>query len=236
MRLVPGQEISQDRLFDPHRDVDDVGEVGKAGGKLVANRKFGEESSPIQCLRGDRSGQLQHRLAGGPSVPPEDTENTLGAPGLTPRREWTLRQVATLVGEVALKKWDDLRVASRLVVLGQRLQHKHPRPPVVVGRRTEEAVRSLALERPADPALRHRHQSGVTQSVGERYQSVAIVRSTLPILAGPTEPGAVVAKVRPDLADVAGEAVCLKSQLIAQPPGRRHRPERQWLEGRKIRI
>jgi len=130
-----------------------------------------------------------------------------------------------LVVEVVGQKGQHPAIGGGFVVVHEGVQHGHPRPPVVVAGRPEEAeigiggVADLALEGPIDPLLGLQLQAGVVESVGQGHQPLDVVGGPLPVgvrRASP-EPGGVAAQLRVDGLRIAGESIPLQLQLLQQP-------------------
>ena len=62
-----------------------------------------------------------------------------------PIAERALGHFAGLKRKIALHQRNDTGIAGRFLILGQHLEHHHPRPPVVVFRWTDHAVGLLML-------------------------------------------------------------------------------------------
>ena len=116
---------------------------------------------------------------------------------------------------VALHQRQHAFVPGGFMVLRKHFEHDHARPPIVVARGTDHAIRLLMRERPLNPLLRLLLQRAVVQLIGQRHQSVEIVGTALPTLAFAAEPSAGGTDIGPDLFEVSGEPIGLDPELIA---------------------
>ena len=116
------------------------------------------------------------------------------------------------------------------LVLRQRFEHDHARPPVVIRARADHAVGRLVREGPVDILLRFCFQARVVEQVCERNEAVQEVGAALPGFAGAAQPAAVGANIGPGLVQMSAEAVGLDLELAAQPSGGANGAERQRIK------
>ena len=194
---------------------------------LVRVLEIREMSVPVEALGMKLARQVEERGVAGAVVEPDDAQHLFGPAVLGPRAQRALRRLLQVVLEVLAHDRNDAGVTGHFLVLRERFEHDHVRPPIGIGNAADRAVFPLVLERPVDPLLRLGDQRLVFEEVGQRQETIQVVRPSLPALTWAAEPGAVRPDIRPDLLEVAGEPVGLDAQLLLQPATRLHRAERQ---------
>ena len=106
------------------------------------------------------------------------------------------------------------------MILCQSFYHDHPWPPILVSLRTNHAVCCLMRKCPLDKFLYLRFEHSIVELVSERNQSIEKVGAALPAFACTAKPTTVWSQIRPELVEMAPEAIGLDAQLPLKPTGR----------------
>src|SRR5438034_11630248 len=135
--------------------------------------------------------QTQEARLAGAIVQPQDADHFVGPAVFCPLVQRALREMSSLVREIALDERNDSGVAGGFLVLRERLEHHDVGPPVLVFRRANRTVGPLMGQGPVDPPVGLGDEFRVAQQESERYKSVHVISAALPALAHPDTQSAV---------------------------------------------
>ena len=200
---------------------------------LPENETIQEIARPGRCLLMDPFSERRQYPVSLQVVEPIDHHQVVATPPFSPIGPMVqplVRERCRLIAEIVAHHFRNPLVPRGHIILFQHFQGHHPGPPVLgvaplkaghvrpVLRRAEEAVFPLGGQHRLHPHLRLFLQGGIVQLISKRQQSVYPVRSPLPGVTFPAEPGIVGAHhFGIDLVQMSGETVGLALQLLFQP-------------------
>ncbi len=123
-------------------------------GYLFLEPEVFEHLLPVEALLLEKRGQTKQPRIFGAVVQPGDRDQLILPAEATPVLERPLGKRAELVDEIVGHHGDHARILRQLVVLRERLQHHHARPPIIVAARADHPVRPRVIQGPVDEFLR----------------------------------------------------------------------------------
>ena len=148
-------------------------------------------SCPIVALLPERPCQVQQTGIPRVVVEPEHAQDFVGPAVFRPFVKRAFAEVGGLKVEVPVHERDHSWVSGGFLVLGERLQHHHVWPPILVLFRTDRTIRPLVSQRPVHPLVRFGNQPGVAKKIGQWDQTVGVVGAALPAFPGTSQPAAI---------------------------------------------
>ena len=153
-------------------------------------------------------------------VKPNDAEHFVLPAINGPFFERAFVEMRGLIGEILGHQRYDTSVSGGFLILRQNFEHDEVRPPILILRGADPALRGLVLERPVDPLLHFGDEDGILGQKSKRHQAIEKIRTAFPAFAATAEPAGVRTEIGPKLVQVAGKAGGLELQLIQQPTAR----------------
>ena len=189
-----------------------------------------EVAIPVVTLGVQRAGKIEQGSVPVAVVQPENAQQLVAPTIHCPVLERMACELSGLVPEIALHDGDHPRIRGRLMILRERLEHDHVRPPIRIALGSYRPVRSLIFQRPAGPLSYLGKKFRILQEKRKGHEPVEIVGTALPALARASQPAAVRSQVGPEFIEMAGQPRCLDFQLAAQPSPGFDRTQRQKIK------
>src|ERR1700686_2274439 len=104
--------------------------------------------------------------------------------------------------EVSPHQRNDARIAGGFIILRERFQHDHIRPPMGVLFRTDRTIEPLMSDGPVHPLASLRHELFILEQIGQWDEAIKEIRPTLPAFARAAEPAAVGTYVGPEFVEM----------------------------------
>jgi hypothetical protein len=138
-------------------------ELDEFGRDALRVFEVGEFGLPVVSLLVEELSEFDEVGVAAAVVEPEHAHYFVMPAEPAPVAQRARGQLRELIGEVALHDGDDAPVACSFLILRERFEHDHARPPVVVRGRADHAVWLLVVEGPVDVFLCFGFETGVVE-------------------------------------------------------------------------